>query len=290
VRGKIFLKQHIFSSFYRYVFGGYFMSKTLGLALGGGGARGVAHIGFLQALEEEGIRPDYIAGTSMGSVVGACYAKGMDAQTMKRLVFELGIFDLLDVGASPIAKLGILGSKKLKKKLEETLGDITFDDLNIPFQCTSSDIVSGKLVLFQSGKVATAVQASSSIPGLFRPVKFEDKLLVDGGVLCRVPVKQVKEMGADVVIGVDVLYNTSQPIERPNNLISMLLRVFDMMDNTASQFARESYKEMCDLYLEPPIQGYSQYNMKDFDVPFNEGYQMGKDNLSKIQQLLKEDV
>jgi NTE family protein len=264
------------------------MSKTLGLALGGGGARGVAHIGFLQALEEEGIKPSYICGTSMGAVVGACYAKGMTIEEMKKEVFELGAFDIISLSAAPIGKLGISGTKKLKRKLTTVLGDSQFSDLKIPFQCTASDIIANELVLFHSGDLVTAVQASSSIPGLFRPVKLDGKLLLDGGVLCRVPSRQVKEMGADVVVGVDVLYNTSQPIARPTNLVTMLLRVFDMMDNAAAQYAKQNNNDVCDLYLEPVIEGYSQYSVKEFEKPFHEGYALGRAHVEEIKKLLND--
>jgi NTE family protein len=176
----------------------------------------------------------------------------------------------------------------LKKLLSDTLGNITFEDLKIPFQCTASDLLSGQLVVFSKGDLVTAVQASSSIPGLFRPVRHEDKLLIDGGVLCRVPSRQVKAMGADVVIGLDVLYNTSQPVNKPSNLVRMLLRVFDMMDNNAAQYAKKANEDVCDLYLEPKIEGYSQYMVKGFELPFNEGYALGKEYLPKIKKLLKD--
>jgi NTE family protein len=263
------------------------MSKKLGLALGSGGTRGVTHVGVLKALEEEGIKPDYIAGCSMGAVVGACYCKGMTVDEMYGVVKHLKTGDIMDLSAVPITKLGLLKGNKMRKLLLSNIGDITFDELKIPFCCVASDLLSGELVELNSGKVAIAVQASSSIPTIFRPVKMNDKLLVDGGVLCRVPVGQVKRMGADVIIGVDALMNTGEAVAKVPNIVSMVLRVYDMLDYRNSSMMRERENKDCNLWLEPEMSGMSQYVVKDMDRAFNEGYEIAKKNMDKIKELLK---
>ena len=121
------------------------MSKKLGLALGGGGARGVVHIGFLKALEEEGIKPYCISGTSMGAVVGGCYASGMPIDKIRDIVLSLKTMDIVDIDAMPFTRLSLLRSKKLQKLFLKHVGDVQFSDLKIPFTCTAVDLYSQKL-------------------------------------------------------------------------------------------------------------------------------------------------
>ena len=147
------------------------MKKTLGLALGAGGARGIAHIGFLKALEEEGIRPDYITGSSMGSIVGACCAKGLSADKMKEIIEELTAFDIVDLGFSSLGRLGLMRWTKVRKMMAGILEDCDFSDLEIPFGCVAVDLRTGKLCEFRTGKVVDAILASSSMPTVFRPVE-----------------------------------------------------------------------------------------------------------------------
>jgi len=263
------------------------MSKTLGLALGGGGARGVAHAGFLLALEEEGIKPDYISGCSMGAVIGGCYASGMTAQEIKTAVLQLKKRDIIDLSPIPITRMALLRSKKIRDLLVSYVKVKNIEDFPVPFRCVATDLLSGTLHTFDSGDAALAIQASSTVPSVFRPVQLGEKLLVDGGVLCRVPVKTVKDMGADVVVAVDVLKNCSQPIDKVHNIVSMLLRVFDVMDAHNTYLTRQIEGGMCDLLLEPEMKGMSQYAIKDLDKAFKEGYEAGKQNIQKIRELLK---
>ncbi len=263
------------------------MSKTLGLALGAGGARGVAHAGFLQALEEEGIRPDYITGCSMGSVVGGCYASGMPVNEMREALLSLKIRDIFDLSPLVIFQMSLLGSRKMRELLEANLRKKNIEDFPVPFKCVATDLISGKLHVFDKGSAALAIQASSTIPSVFRPVPFEDKLFVDGSCLCRVPIKLVKDMGADVVVAVDVLKNTSQPSDELHNIFKMLLRVYDVMDANATSMYRERDGHLCDLYLEPEMAGVTVMQVRDLGKPYDEGYMLGKLNAPKIKELLK---
>ena len=235
------------------------MSKTLGLALGSGGARGVAHAGFLLALEEAGIVPDYIAGCSMGSVVGGCFASGMKASEIKEAILDIKMSDIIDLSVSALTQMALLRSNKMRDLLIEYLGDINIEDMKIPFRCVATDLKSGKLHTFKEGSAVKAVQASSTIPTIFRPVAYNSGLYVDGGCLCRVPVKIVKDMGADVVVAMDALKNASEPIDEVRNIFSMTLRVFDIMDTNQTNMRRELEKGLCDLWLEPEMKGLSQY-------------------------------
>lgn len=262
------------------------MSKTLGLALGSGGSRGVAHAGFMLALEEEGIKPDYIAGCSMGAVVGGCYASGMTAAEIKTVALALKARDLIDFAPS-IFKMSILRSKKMADLLKKYIKCKNIEDFPIPFRCVATDLYSGKLHVFKKGSAAIAIQSSSTVPGVFRPVKSGGRMFVDGGCLCRVPVTVVKDMGADVVVAVDVLKNASEPVEKVENVLAMVLRVFDIMDANNTLRAREAESDICDLLIEPEMKGMSQYVIKDLDKAFDEGYEAGKANIKRIKKLLK---
>ena len=262
------------------------MSKTLGLALGSGGSRGVAHVGFLEALEEEGIKPDYISGCSMGAVVGGCYASGLSVAEMKETVLALRMRDILDVTPAVITKMSILRGRKVLDLLIKHLRVENIEDMQIPFKCVATELHSGELHVFSSGNAAKAIQASSCIPTVFRPVQIDGKMFVDGGCLCRLPIKTVKEMGADVVVAVDVLKNTEETVDDVNNILSMVLRVFDIMDANQTKLRRETETGLCDLLIEPEIKGMSQYVIKDLNFAYEEGYKAGKANAEKIKELL----
>ena len=263
------------------------MGKTLGLALGSGGSRGVAHVGFLEALEEEGIKPDYIAGCSMGAVVGGCYASGMSVAEMKEVVLALKMRDILDVTPAVISKMSVLRGRKVLNLLIKHLRVEYLEDMPLPFKCVATELYSGELHVFSKGNAAKAIQASSCIPTVFRPVQIGGKMFVDGGCLCRLPIKTVKDMGADVVVAVDVLKNTTETVDDVNNILGMVLRVFDIMDANQTKLRLENEKGLCDLLIEPEIKGMSQYVIKDLNFAYDEGYKAGKANADKIKELLK---
>ena len=263
------------------------MSKKIGLALGSGGARGVAHLGVLKALEEEGIRPDYITGCSMGSVVGAGYAKGLSVDEMFGIVKTLKAIKLIDLTAIPITRLALTRGNKMRQMLLSKLGDTEFSDLKIPFRCVASDLYSGRSVTLSEGKVATAVAASSSMPSIFPPVKMHGKLLIDGGVLCRVPTQQCKAMGADVVIAVDVLDNTKESVKQVKNIVSMVMRIFDMMDYNQTELQKRVYGTENEAWIVPEMKGISQYSVKNFDETFEAGYETAKAKMPEIKELIK---
>lgn len=263
------------------------MSKKLGFALGSGGSRGVSHIGFLRAMDEEGIVPDFISGCSMGSVIGACYAKGYTPDYMEQIIKKLKFSDLFDLSLAPIQNGAILRSKKMQKKLEQYLGKTTFGELKIPFSCVATDVVSGELVVFKEKdeKVCSAVVASSSIPSIFKPVQVQEKLLVDGGVLCRVPVGALKSMGADVIVAVDALGKIRKN-DKKYNMFTLMWRTFDILD---CEFTKVSMKELKpDIFIEPELGDMNQYKFKDIDMAIQKGYEAGKACADEIKKLISE--
>ncbi len=259
--------------------------KKIGLVLGSGGSRGVAHIGVIKALEEAGIRPDYITGCSMGAVVGACYAAGMQVDEMMETVCRIKPFDLIDVSLG--LRRSILKGNKMYDMLIQKIGDITFDNLLIPFACVASDMLSNKVITLNKGEVAKSVRASSSIPLVFQPVEYEGHLLIDGGVLCRLPIEQVREMGADAVIAVDVLDNTKEPVEKVSGFIGMICRVYDMMDNNRTSYFKQLTDDGKTVWIVPEMKGMNQYKIKNLEQAYNEGYALAKERIDDIKKLIK---
>ena len=256
--------------------------KTLGFALGSGGSRGVSHVGFLQAMEEAGIKPDFLTGCSMGSVVGAAYAVGMTPAEMREAICKLKPLDLLDVTAKPG---GLFDTRKVRKILKKYFGDITFDQLKIPFRCVAVDMHTQSVVTFSEGSVLDAMVASSCIPAIFKPIERDGYRLVDGGILERVPASQLKEMGADKIVAIDVLGQRQCTKDKIPGTIGMLLEVIDLMDNYRTKRRREENEKIIDLWLEPDLGTMSQYTFKTFPFAYDQGYKMGIEYAEKIKSL-----
>jgi len=179
---------------------------SIGLALGGGGAKGLAHIGVIQALEEAGIRIDYIAGTSMGALIGAAYASGFPIDTLEKIATETDWKTTAKLFSPALSASGFIDGKKVKDFLHTIYGDKKIEDLPIPFAATATDISDGKPYVINKGSVLEAVRASISIPVVFTPVQHANAFLVDGGLVNAVPIDIVREMGADYVIAVHIVH------------------------------------------------------------------------------------
>lgn len=259
--------------------------KKLGLALGSSGSRGTSYIGFIKALEENGIKPYCISGSSMGSVVGAAYAVGMTPDEMVEEANKVKASHIVDFSLAPISNSALLSSKKLIKKLECFFDKKKFNQLNIPFSCVAVDLQSGKIYEFKDeDSVVQGVAASSSIPTVFRPVKKDDMVLVDGGVKCRVPISQARHLGADVVVAVDAL-GPLRPQNKDYNIISVMLRSFDIMDDEISRYRHDELQ--ADLYLAPDLGDMSQFRFTGIEKAIDVGYKLGLANIEKIKELLK---
>ena len=258
------------------------MSKKFGLILGSGGSRGFAHIGFLQALEENGIKPDVLTGCSIGSVIGAVYLTGLSPRQMKNIAFRLKKNDLIDVTLNVFKKMSVLKSAKLEQQLFKYIGNKTFADLPIPFATIATDLVTGKLVTFTDGDLLTAVKASSSIPAVFSPVKKDGMFLVDGGLLSRTPVAAAKDLGAEVTVAVDLLGNLPEYTD-VKNIIQLAVRAIDVGDHRDQKLRR---RDTPDLMLNPDLKGISQYKIDNQQFCYDTGYQLGLDNVERIKELI----
>ncbi|MBA3062250.1 MAG: hypothetical protein FP833_04720 [Atribacteria sp.] len=177
----------------------------IGLALGGGSARGLAHVGVILALEAYNIPIDIIAGTSIGSVIGSLYASGATIKQLEEVALSIKKSKTLFMIDPVFPHSGLISGDRIEKMLNQfALKDKTFDDLSIPFAAVATEIENGAEVIINQGKVIDAVRASISIPGIFTPVKYQDYYLVDGGVVDPVPVDVVQMMGADIIIAVSL--------------------------------------------------------------------------------------
>ena len=215
------------------------------MALSGGAARGLAHIGVLKVLKRNKIPIDFIAGVSSGALVGAIYAAGMDPDIMEINAKKLGWFRFLRF---PLHWSGILSSNEIEKFLIQNIGDKDISDLNIPFAAVATDLRSGKEVILSEGKAAWAAAASSAFPGIFSAIESETKMLVDGGLINNLPTSVVRGMGADFVIAVDVV--PGKPIKKiPANQFQIVGRSYDIIVKKSSEESRKS----ADIVIEPEI-------------------------------------
>jgi NTE family protein len=179
--------------------------QKIGLALGGGAARGLAHVGVLDVLRQEGIPIDLIAGTSAGAVIGAAYAWSQNTEQMTRDALDANWKKMAPLIDPSLPKSGFIKGKKIRDLIATYVGgNIDFKDLKIPFACVATDIDTGEEVVIDSGSVPEALRATISIPGIFSVVKHKGRYVVDGGLTTPVPVEVVRKMGADFIIAVNV--------------------------------------------------------------------------------------
>ena len=201
--------------------------KKIGLVLSGGGAKGFAHIGVLKVLEQNGIVPDIIVGTSMGSTMGGLYASGMSLNELELKCLELKPIDLFDLNAFNITKAGIIAGKKFIKLIEKNTKQQLIEDFPIKYACVACDIKTGKEYIFDKGKFSVATRTSCAIPGIFAPVKKDDMMLVDGGVINNIPTNVAYDMGADYVISVDCI-GENYLIKNMKSVIDIVMTSFSI--------------------------------------------------------------
>ncbi len=234
-------------------------NKTVGLALSGGAARGAAHLGVLRVLERAKIPIDVVAGVSAGSIVGALYCAGVSLDDMLHAMED---FRWSQITSLTLPRHGLVSFAKLEKYLVKWIGDVWFSELQVPFAVGTTDLLTGRAVTFVTGRVAPLVRASCSIPGLVVPLEYGDYWLCDGAISCNLPSQAARDLGADIVIGVDLM----QPYVRKNfgalgiasTALEILVRhsgggvqgadivIAPALDNkTYSRFSR--YREMIEL-------------------------------------------
>lgn len=202
----------------------------IGIALGGGAAKGFAHIGVIKMLEANGFKPEVVSGTSAGSVVGAFYASGMDAFQMQQHAVALDEASIRDV---TLFNGGLVRGQKLQDYVNRMVGNRAFDKMKKPFAAVSTQLETGQRTVFVNGNIGQAVRASCSIPGVFEPVKIGRFYYVDGGVVSPVPVDAARQLGADFVIAVDI--STRITGKTPENLLGVVNQSITIMGQKLGQ-------------------------------------------------------
>lgn len=239
------------------IWGGIILGKCkVGLALGAGGAKGLAHLGVLDVLEKANIPIHFIAGSSIGAVIGSFYAAGTRLDLLIKLAQELKNNYLIDFC---ISKMGLIKGKKAEAIIRLMTHNKNFKDLNIPLAVVATDLITGERVVFREGNVAQAVRASIAVPGVFQPVIKGDKILVDGAVIDHLPAQIVREMGADLVIAVDLQYYNSVVEARINNIFDVIMQSIEIIERNN----REKYLPYTDIVIKPKV---SNYPWTDFEA------------------------
>ena len=218
----------------------------IGLALGGGAARGFAHIGVLQVLEENGIKPDVIVGTSAGSVVAALYAAGKSPAELGNMAMTLDestITDWVFPGRS------LLKGEALAKFIRTSTGGRSIESMQLPLGIVATDLKSGQPILFRRGDVGMAVRASSAVPAVFSPVMIGGREYIDGGAVSPVPVRYARQMGADLIIAVDI--SSIPEGQSTKGAVDILLQTFNIMGHAISQWEMAE----ADVVMRPKLQG-----------------------------------
>ncbi|MCS1351372.1 patatin-like phospholipase family protein [Mechercharimyces sp. CAU 1602] len=249
----------------------------VGLALGAGGARGLAHIGVIKVLVDAGIPIDYIAGSSMGSLVGSIYASGFPIHMAEQLAVNLKRKVWLDF---TIPKKGLLSGEKARELVRLLTKKKRLEELDIPTAVVATDLTQGKRVVFTHGPTDEAVRASISIPGIFEPVRQGEQVLVDGGVIDRVPISVVREMGADLVIAVDV---------HPRSPSTQINTIFDVILESIILMEREILSERildADVIIHPDMDRISATAFTEAKTCIARGVEAATIQVERIQHLI----
>lgn len=235
----------------------------IALALGGGAARGFAHIGVIKALEAQGIVPDIVVGTSAGSVVGSLYAYGYSGFQLQKIALEMDEATISDWAIPFFSKSsGVLKGDALQNYVNKAVHGTPIEKLKIPFGCVATDLKNGQPILFRRGNTGLAVRASSSVPGVFQPVKIGDRTYVDGGLVAPVPVRFAREMGADFIIAVNISSSTEG--QATNSSLDVLMQTANIMGQRLNHFELKD----ADVVITPPLgtMGSSDFNGRNLAI------------------------
>ena len=295
-------------------------AQKIGLVLGGGGAKGGAEVGVLKVLEEVGIHPDYIVGTSIGSIVGGLYAAGYSATELEEMFSQQEWLSLLtdrraDLSGEPYKVLkgvtyifgfpvldknntafGVLGGGRVEQVLDSMLaakGCVEFNCLQIPFRCVAASMMTAEEVVLSSGTLPRAIRASMAIPGIFKPVEIDGEKLVDGGMMNNLPVDVCREMGADFIIAVDLQQEKPQNRESKDNLITSIADMVGLGPLANWVLSRPDItkynenRQRCDIYINPPLPDYdaSSFGNESMLRMIAVGEQSARRQLPALQRL-----
>jgi NTE family protein len=256
--------------------------KKIGLALGSGGARGLAHIGVIKALLENGIPIDMVAGSSAGSLIGGLFLAFGSIQKVEAYALSLNFKDIVPLFADLGAATGIIRGGKIGEYLDDVLLHKNIEDLALPFAAVATNLSTGEPVVFTKGNLSQVIRASSAIPAIFNAVEIENRRLIDGGCSSPVPVRTTKKLGADIVIAVNLdIYHTN---EKPNVYDVSVAAVQDLRYNLAKELCREA-----NITIIPEVSHVSPVDLTQFmhgEEIIAKGYAATLSIIPKIQSLL----
>ena len=253
----------------------------IAVVLGGGGSKGLAHVGVLKELEQVGIYPDLIVGCSSGAVIGALYADQPHIERLEKILIQLKRSDLMDISIF-FSKFGVVKGALFKAFLDRHLKAKKFEDLQIPFIAVATDLKTGELVEFGKGDIVSPVTASSSVPGVFNPVYYRGRYLVDGGVVDPIPVKVAKKYGARVVIAVDVGEDLSN--KEPSHFFDVARRGLEISHRKLCEYVAQD----ADIIIRMNFQGLGMFSDSYNQEIYEHGRKMTRLMLPKIEQVIQE--
>jgi NTE family protein len=252
----------------------------LGLALGGGAARGFAHVGVIQVLEDAGIQPELVVGTSAGSLVAALYASGKNSTQLRRVAETMEEAEITD-WMMPILNRGALRGEALARYVNNQVGNRLIEQMKIPLGIVATDLHNGEPVLFRRGNTGSAVRASSAVPAVFQPVKIGSREYVDGGLVSPVPVRQAREMGANVVIAVDI---STDPEGSPaSDTFQILMQTFNIMGKSLNTVLLKD----ADVVVKPALSGVKSADFAARKKSIEAGREAMLKALPKLKEILK---
>lgn len=255
----------------------------IGLALGGGFARGFAHLGVLQVLEQNQIPISHIAGTSVGSILGAAYASGAP---LSRIIATCRTLRFRDIARWRVSRLGLASNNRLGDLIERVFESRQFDELRIPLAVVATDLTTGEPVVFTQGHLVDAIRASCAFPGLFEPVEIGTRCLADGGLVAPVPTRAARELGATVVVGISVGMQDGHR-GAPTNIFQVVSRAV----SAAQKHQLEIWERHADIVLRPDVQSLAWDDFDRAEEAIEAGAAAARRALPRIQKLLgqKED-
>ena len=252
----------------------------IGLALGGGFARGFAHLGVLKVLQQHHIRISHIAGSSVGSILGAAYASGAP---LERIIETCRTLRFRDIARWRVSRLGLASNQRLGALIARVFGSRQFEDLQIPLAVVATDLSSGEPVVFKQGNLVDAIRASCAFPGLFEPVQIGTRCLADGGLVAPVPTQAARYLGAQTVIGVSVGMHDGHR-GAPTNIFQVVSRAV----GAAQKHQLELWERHADLVLRPDVQFLAWDDFARADEAIEAGSAAALRALPRIEELLKQ--
>lgn len=250
----------------------------IGLALSGGTAKSVTHVGVIKALSEAGIPIHVVAGTSGGSIVGSMLASGMPVSTMEAVASNMSWRKLVSIR---LTRMGFISSERIEEFVRETLGDLTFEDLNLPTAVVATNLVTGDKKVFQSGPLALAVRASCSIPQIYLPVEIDNQYYVDGGLCEYLPVETALALGADFVIA-SHLAPVDPSYRRPQNILQLVVQITGLI-------ARKNFpisERLASFIIHPNVDAYSSFDFDHAEEMIEIGYDTARRALPALRERL----